>query len=126
LILRWDGESAQEHDDDLAEEETVDIRVRAMPKKRLEAHRKLDDEVDRCYRKAIFNTERERVEFLFDRYEALTNLFAQLARAWHRSPGRAVMSMDISYDASSSITPQHCVSLFRPLATNMNLPESRP
>src|SRR5271163_879519 len=28
LILRWDGESAQEHDDDLAEEEPLEIRVR--------------------------------------------------------------------------------------------------
>jgi len=30
LILRWDGESAQEHDDDLAEEEPLEIRVRGQ------------------------------------------------------------------------------------------------
>jgi FdhD protein len=30
-ILRWDGESAGEHDDDLAEEEPLEIRVRGRP-----------------------------------------------------------------------------------------------
>jgi len=52
-----------------------------MPKALLDAHRKLDLSVERCYRKAAFKSERERVEFLFDRYEATTNLFAAAAKA---------------------------------------------
>jgi FdhD protein len=31
MILRWDGEIAKEHDDDLAEEEPLEIRVRGRP-----------------------------------------------------------------------------------------------
>lgn len=43
-----------------------------MPAPLLKAHQALDRAVDRCYRKEKFNTERERVEFLFGLYEELT------------------------------------------------------
>ena len=36
-------------------------------------HRRLDRAVDRAYRPQRFTTETNRVGFLFDRYEALTN-----------------------------------------------------
>jgi len=38
----------------------------------VKAHRALDRAVDRCYRSKKFDTERERVEFLFQLYEQLT------------------------------------------------------
>lgn len=44
-----------------------------MPAPLLKAHQNLDRAVDRCYRKEKFDTERERVEFLFGLYEALTH-----------------------------------------------------
>jgi hypothetical protein len=43
----------------------------AMPKDLLDAHRKLDRAVDRCYRREAFKTDSERLRFLFDRYAAL-------------------------------------------------------
>ncbi len=43
----------------------------AMPADLRKAHRENDRAVDRLYRKAPFESERERVEFLFARYEAL-------------------------------------------------------
>jgi hypothetical protein len=48
----------------------------AMPKDLLEAHRKLDRAVDRCYRREAFKAESERLRFLFDRYTALTEVKA--------------------------------------------------
>jgi hypothetical protein len=44
----------------------------AMPAKLVKAHDALDRAVDRCYRSQPFTSERQRVEFLFDRYEKLT------------------------------------------------------
>ena len=43
-----------------------------MPAPLLKAHQALDRAVDRCYRSAKFTSERERVEYLFQRYEQLT------------------------------------------------------
>ena len=43
-----------------------------MPAPLLKAHQNLDRAVDRCYRKEKFETERERVEFLFGLYETMT------------------------------------------------------
>jgi len=43
-----------------------------MPKKLRDAHKKLDRAVDRCYRPQPFDSERKRVEFLFDLYQQLT------------------------------------------------------
>jgi hypothetical protein len=44
----------------------------AMPKPLRDAHRALDRAVDRCYRKNPFDSERARVEFLFELYQKLT------------------------------------------------------
>ncbi len=44
----------------------------AMPKALRDAHHKLDRAVDRCYRPERFDTDRQRVEFLFRLYEQLT------------------------------------------------------
>jgi hypothetical protein len=43
-----------------------------MPPDLLKAHADLDRAVDRCYRTAPFTSDRQRVEFLFARYESLT------------------------------------------------------
>jgi hypothetical protein len=43
-----------------------------MPPVLLKAHQELDKVVDTAYRKERFTSERERVEFLFTRYEQLT------------------------------------------------------
>lgn len=43
----------------------------AMPAELLKAHRALDHAVDKSYRSAPFTSDRERVEFLFARYEQL-------------------------------------------------------
>ena len=43
-----------------------------MPAPLLKAHQNLDRAVDRCYRKEKFETERERVEFLFGLYDEMT------------------------------------------------------
>ena len=40
-----------------------------MPAPLLKAHQALDRAVDQCYRSAKFTSERERVEYLFQRYE---------------------------------------------------------
>ncbi|MDR2429624.1 MAG: hypothetical protein LBD14_01770 [Puniceicoccales bacterium] len=56
-----------------------------MPSELLKAHQTLDRAVDRAYRPASFTNERERVEYLFTRYEQLT---APLAPAAKRRPKR--------------------------------------
>ncbi len=43
-----------------------------MPADLVKAHGVLDRAVDRCYRTAPFQSDRQRVEFLFARYEALS------------------------------------------------------
>jgi N-6 DNA Methylase len=49
----------------------------AMPKDLLDAHKRLDKAVDRCYRREAFKTDAERLRFLFERYIALTASEAQ-------------------------------------------------
>jgi len=44
----------------------------SMPPKLAKAHEQLDRAVDRCYRKEPFTTDRQRVEYLFARYESLS------------------------------------------------------
>lgn len=43
----------------------------AMPKLLRDAHKALDRAVDKCYRSAPFDSERQRVEYLFDLYQRL-------------------------------------------------------
>ncbi len=53
----------------------------------LKAHAKLDRAVEKCYRPKAFATDRERVEFLFERYEQLTApLTAKLKATKRRTP----------------------------------------
>jgi hypothetical protein len=42
-----------------------------MPKALRDAHRALDKAVDKCYRPAPFDSDRQRVEYLFGLYEKL-------------------------------------------------------
>ena len=51
-----------------------------MPAELLKAHQHLDHAVDKAYRSAAFLTERERVEFLFARYEKLAAPLAPVAK----------------------------------------------
>jgi hypothetical protein len=52
----------------------------AMPKALRDAHRALDRAVDKCYRAAPFDSDRQRVEFLFGLYEKLTSLYAAVPK----------------------------------------------
>jgi hypothetical protein len=45
-----------------------------MPPALVKAHQALDRAVDACYRKAVFTSDAQRVEFLFERYQQLTSL----------------------------------------------------
>ncbi len=51
----------------------------AMPAELLRAHQALDHAVDKSYRPAVFTSERERIEFLFARYEQLAAPLAPAA-----------------------------------------------
>jgi hypothetical protein len=44
----------------------------SMPPELVKAHAELDRAVEKCYRSEPFNSDRERVEFLFSLYEKLT------------------------------------------------------
>ena len=51
-----------------------------MPAELLKAHQTVDRVVDKAYRPAAFTSDRERVEFLFARYEHLTAPLAPAAK----------------------------------------------
>jgi hypothetical protein len=59
-----------------------------MPGELLKAHQVLDHAVDKAYRAAVFLTERERVEYLFQRYEALVVPLAPAGKAPQRPSGK--------------------------------------
>ena len=59
----------------------------AMPKPLRDAHRALDAAVDKCYRPARFESDRQRVEYLFQLYEKLTSLFAPAKKPPRAKPG---------------------------------------
>ncbi|WP_371256220.1 type IIL restriction-modification enzyme MmeI, partial [Novosphingobium sp. B-7] len=61
----------------------------AMPADLRRAHTDLDRAVDRLYRVAAFASDRERVEFLFGRYEALVNPLEREAIKQNRRVNRA-------------------------------------
>ncbi|MEK7781945.1 MAG: type IIL restriction-modification enzyme MmeI, partial [Verrucomicrobiota bacterium] len=56
-----------------------------MPPELVKAHAELDRAVEKCYRPEAFNSDRERVEFLFSLYEKLT---APLLPVTPKSKGR--------------------------------------
>jgi hypothetical protein len=60
-----------------------------MPENLRKAHAALDAAVDRLYRPAPFTTDRERVEHLFGRYEALVNPLERVGAAKNRNVARA-------------------------------------
>ncbi len=66
----------------------------AMPAELLKAHQALDRAVDKSYRAAVFTSDRERVEFLFARYEQLT---APLAPAAPKPARKSKKSATHSY-----------------------------
>ena len=59
-----------------------------MPGDLLKAHHALDRAVDRCYRAKKFDSERERVEYLFTLYERLTTPLATTAPAKKKRGGK--------------------------------------
>lgn len=59
-----------------------------MPANLRKAHTALDTAVDRLYRPAPFATDRDRVEHLFGRYEALVNPLERLGAAKNRRVAR--------------------------------------
>ena len=69
----------------------------AMPKDLLDAHRKLDRAVDRCYRREAFKADSERLRFLFERYAALTAC-KKVALSDRRSDGAHQALGDVAED----------------------------
>lgn len=59
-----------------------------MPADLRKAHAALDTAVDRLYRPAPFASDRDRVEHLFGRYEALVNPLERLGAARNRQTNR--------------------------------------
>jgi len=59
-----------------------------MPGDLRSAHAALDRAVDRLYRPAAFETDRDRVEHLFGRYEALVNPLERLGAAKNKRVAR--------------------------------------
>lgn len=58
-----------------------------MPPTLLKAHQALDKAVDKAYRKAAFKDEKERIEFLFERYQKLTEPLIQPEKKKRRKRG---------------------------------------
>lgn len=77
-----------------------------MPAELLKAHRALDRAVDKCYRTAPFASDRERVEFLFARYEQLV---APLAPA--RRPIRRRQALTLDYSARQQPKNQSIIAI---------------
>jgi len=50
-----------------------------MPPALVKAHQALDRAVDACYRKTVFASDAQRVEFLFERYRQLTSLLPSIS-----------------------------------------------
>jgi hypothetical protein len=65
-----------------------------MPANLRKAHAALDASVDRLYRSAPFATDRDRVEHLFGRYEALVNPLERLGAAKNRRIARKSLSTE--------------------------------
>ena len=62
----------------------------AMPPELHHAHAELDRAVEKCYRSEKFNSDRERVEFLFRLYEQLTAPLLPVTPATRGRRARAV------------------------------------
>ncbi len=58
-----------------------------MPPPLVKAHAELDAAVEKCYRKEKFASDRERVEFLFARYEQLAAPLAPPPKRGRKADG---------------------------------------
>ncbi len=93
----WPVEASAAHKDEVAERAQAVLDARrpfldagstladlydplTMPGALLAAHQALDHAVDKCYRREPFESERKRVEFLFELYEKLTAPLAAQAK----------------------------------------------
>ena len=65
-----------------------------MPANLRKAHAALDAAVDRLYRPAPFASDRERVEHLFGRYEAMVNPLERLGAAKNKRVSRRALAKD--------------------------------
>ena len=65
-----------------------------MPANLRKAHTALDTAVDRLYRSAHFASDRDRVEHLFGRYEALVSPLERLGIAKNRCVARQATQFD--------------------------------
>jgi hypothetical protein len=83
----------------------------AMPAELLKAHQALDRAVDKSYRAAVFTSDRERVEFLFARYEQLTAPLAPAAaqpkRAKKPAPAQPAPSPSADYPTQADLDAGH-------------------
>jgi hypothetical protein len=67
-----------------------------MPANLRKAHTALDTAVDRLYRAAPFASDRDRVEHLFGRYEALVNPLERLGAARNKRNARKAQSTELN------------------------------
>lgn len=72
----------------------------AMPKALRDAHKDLDRAVDKCYRSAAFDSERVRVEYLFDLYQHLNAPLTAPAKGRKRTkPSSEEQARKAAYEA---------------------------
>jgi len=67
-----------------------------MPANLRKAHAALDTAVDRLYRAAPFASDRDRVEHLFGRYEALVNPLERLGAARNKRNARKAQPTELN------------------------------
>src|SRR3546814_12905421 len=76
-----------------------------MPGNLRKAHAALDVAVDKLYRPAPFASDRDRVEHLFGRYEALVNPLEREAAKQNKRVVRRAAQQDCSLHAPTQKTP---------------------
>jgi hypothetical protein len=79
----------------------------AMPAELLKAHQTLDRAVDKSYRPAVFTSERERVEFLFARYEKLTAPLAPAAAPKVKRAKKVAAAAPAGYPTQADLDSAH-------------------
>ena len=77
----------------------------AVPAELLKAHRALDRAVDRCYRTTPFAGDRERVEFLFARYEKIVAPLAPATKPKRSGKKAAQATSPNASDGSAAPVP---------------------
>ncbi len=86
-----------------------------MPPTLLKAHQALDRVVDLAYRKQTFASERERVEFLFERYEALLAPLVTMPKKRGAKGVRMSLAVKLSswIPAFAGMTGSFCLNAMR-------------